>query len=335
MAEYLSKINVLTQTQYDSAVKNENEIYLITDVEGDDSGVTTNTTAFYRPVSTGGLFQLNIAEFSNFVIRAEGGNASITIENIPQTGGLYHKINIILEYKQSTEISFPASFLWVEGSTPTFSANNIYVIALNSHTKGGIWFASIEGRYPYNNIDDIPLNDSDKIIVYDYFNRPNSENVLGVSSSGHTWEVTQGTWGIIDNTAYATGSSSKFAVIETGRTDNIRISVDYLYNSNSDAGIVFGYLSTSDYLQLTHSGSKLAMRHPTKGEIGTGIAASLTNNVWYTLSVEIEGSEIRVYLDGVLMITGTYNITTNASKHGFKHFSGANIRYDNFIVEEI
>ncbi|NRG30707.1 hypothetical protein [Niallia circulans] len=173
----------------------------------------------------------------------------------------------------------------------------------------------------------------DKIIVYDSFDRANS-NKLGISDTGQTWQELSGSWGIIDNQAYLpSGGSNSRAAIESNVSDG-QISVEQTTTAPgsrilfrlTDITNHFSFQSESNHFRLYRfdsSGTNL---------LGSNNTVIPKNND--VLKVILKDNSIKCYVNNELIFSVTDNFNKAATRHGLMA-NGTTARFDNFKVEAV
>lgn len=176
------------------------------------------------------------------------------------------------------------------------------------------------------------------VVVYDSFNRDDSELTLGDADTGQTWEALVGTWGISSNQAYAAAFSSSFAkaAIDAGISD-CRVSVKIAVEDSNYPRLAFRISDTiNEFVFANNADGYLSLSKRIAG--GT---TQLAENQSYSvaagtvLSVVLNGTNIKAYFDGVLAFDITESFNQTATKHGIQVYSNTLPRFDNFAVEAL
>lgn len=151
-------------------------------------------------------------------------------------------------------------------------------------------------------------------IFGDDFGGPNS-----LVSPGWGWTVARGTWGIIGNKAYVVTQHASGRSTIWREMGHINHSVQASTGiANDGQGLAVRYVDDSNFLYVSAStsfgtwnvGKRLAGVNTTLGNVGIAAIANAT------ILLEVEGDQMRFYVNGVLEYT--YTITDAALQTGTK-----------------
>lgn len=194
-----------------------------------------------------------------------------------------------------------------------------------------------------------------KILVQDGFNRANSATTMGIADTGQTWTPFSGTWGISGNKAYLASATTQAVNTVDRGIANIRIKCDISLSptaNRADTGLMIRGIDDNNYLlvalQKTATADWITLykrdvsAFTTLSQITT---AGLVNGATYTVFIQAVGSDIMVYVNGVLKITYSL-IGADATKFGTPTKCGlrmasaassddGNSRFDDFIMEAV
>lgn len=178
-------------------------------------------------------------------------------------------------------------------------------------------------------------NTTSTAIVSDDFNRANNTSSLGVATTGQTWANYLVTLGINNNQAYNTGAGGNGeAVVESG-VSNASVEADFIYGSASPyVGIVTRYIDSNNTIVARMNSTGLALFkfiNGTATQLGTTHSLTPVTGTTYNIKVITNGSDISVYLGGVLVITATDSYNSTVTKHGFR--LSMDCKADNFKIQ--
>lgn len=162
--------------------------------------------------------------------------------------------------------------------------------------------------------------------VTDTFNRADNASSMGNADTGQMWVPNSGTWGISANRAYETGVAGVQAttVVDSGMSDCY---VEVTLTTFDDTGLCFRSTDDNNYF-LTNGSTLFRKQGGVYGGIG-GIGGILSGDV---LKVELNGSSIKVYVNGSLALSVTDTFNQTATKHGLRKNGTDVARFDDFSV---
>ncbi len=172
-------------------------------------------------------------------------------------------------------------------------------------------------------------------VVTDSFDRADSTTSLGVSDSAHPWILAKGTWGIVNNQAYsATGCPAPgYALIDSGSKDGY-VEVTAAVN-RQDMRIPFRYVDANNMYVLENRGSLYDVTKFVNGErIGVGASSGVTPADGDVIKIEMNGAEIKVYVNNVVRIT-TSDTSLSGTQHGLGNWCSGVLRFDNFTIARL
>jgi hypothetical protein len=177
---------------------------------------------------------------------------------------------------------------------------------------------------------------ANKVIVFDSFNRANNANSLGNADTGQAWQPLQGTWGIDNNAAYTTNTSGfARAVIDSGLSNCIVSCTLSTLSADGTTRFIFRQLGINNelYIGVVATGYEIDKR--VTGSPTLLGSYSITPKSGDRLQVTLNGSNIKVYLNDILIFNVTETFNQNQTKHGLCVYNSSAARYDNFKVEAI
>lgn len=182
-------------------------------------------------------------------------------------------------------------------------------------------------------------------LLRDTFSRADSAVTLGNAEAGGAWTVgnlgdtSLPVWGISGNQAriVTVSGTDTHAWADAGKADcTIEADVTIASEASSGStGIVFRRASTGNYwiARLNNAANTISLLLASGGvrSFPASTALTLADGQVVRLRVELRGAVIRVYADGVRMITHNDATHQTGTKHGLYSFTTTD-RFDNFAV---
>lgn len=168
-------------------------------------------------------------------------------------------------------------------------------------------------------------------VLADTFDRADTTSGLGTATTGQTWTVSAGTFGILNGEAYATSAVNTRAVIDTGYSDG-EVSVSVTVTGGQE-WLIFRFQDSNNYFRFGTSGGILQLQKVESGsaqQIST-FAAKLP--IGGDLSVKFVGNQISLYLNGNLLETVTSTLFQTATKIGLQT-QNTTTRFDNLLFKK-
>lgn len=171
-------------------------------------------------------------------------------------------------------------------------------------------------------------------IVSDSFNRADSATSLGSTSTGQTWTVIRGTWGITGNTAYpADGCPAPgYAVIDSGNKDGT-IAVTATVNPQ-DTRIPFRVIDANNLYWVERKGGNPGFYELDKivnGVSSVLASSSIAPKDGDIIKIILSGPSINVYINGASTMSATDGSITS-SKHGIGTWCSGAVRFNDFTI---
>jgi hypothetical protein len=147
------------------------------------------------------------------------------------------------------------------------------------------------------------------------------------------WVALAGTWGISINQAYLAvdaGSNANVATVDFGYSD-CTVSVTKTVRQSTQR-LAFRFTDSANGFIVDDPGSSYDLYRRQAGaytQIGSWVGTPASGDV---LSVVLSGSSIRVYVNGVLVISATDSFNAGATKHGLGAGAIGVARFDNFSI---
>jgi hypothetical protein len=203
-----------------------------------------------------------------------------------------------------------------------------------SFTSGGIGFRAANGCF-----------DADDIVVSNYLFTDLQDNFEDGNDTNPAWSKTNGTWSVITdasgNKVYNQANTSGEALASVGSkawTDytveaKVKVAVEGVYPALS--GIIGRYTDRNNFywLQVDTAGNAVDLKKKVAGAMTTVQHVSgvkLNTNQWYTIRLQMQGSSIKGYIDGVERINVS-DTSFTAGSAGLRMFNDA-AGFDDFTV---
>lgn len=243
---------------------------------------------------------------------------------------------LIVNALVSPRIKFPSNVDWQNDNFPSFLDGRTYMILLQSFNGGISWLGSIA-----------PSWKNKEYLVYDDFDRPDQLG-LGQAPTGQIWEYSPtSVWEIRDSSAR----------VHTFRTDNDILSSDMAFCESGESNVrvssVVEELSSkairlmvrvSDIRNYILVGRRVVGVEEHFGffKMENGVQTELESAPLRepfvdgdTISVELEGNNIRVYHNGHFVVSTISSFNKDATKHGIISVRDKGRIFHNFSVEVI
>ncbi len=178
------------------------------------------------------------------------------------------------------------------------------------------------------------------VSVSDLFNRADSTTGLGLSTSGHTWIETGGTFGILSNQAKeVVATSSPYAVIDSG-ISNATVAWTMAVLPSADRStwhpMRFQDAANMIVVEASPAGGPYYIYKKVAG-IFTALGNGGATANGAEMRVVLNGTSIKLYVDNALTIDTTASEFLTNTKHGIgssvSYGSGA--RWDNFSINPL
>lgn len=186
---------------------------------------------------------------------------SIEFVNIPSISGRYINITVFLDYVNGASFKFPSSVIWQNGTAPTFSPKNKYILKFESFNNGLKWMASYSGTWKWS-------NNSETIIV-------NGNFANGITS----WSGFAGTVSANNNTLTVTGNGTS-STVRAYQTMPVKLTSGKKFYTRCKILVTNSNCSAS-YLSIANSAAVASF---SPGSEGNRTQTNPTINTEYTLS---------------------------------------------------
>ena len=186
-------------------------------------------------------------------------------------------------------------------------------------------------------------------IVRDSFNRPDAAS-LGNAETGQLWTATLQSWGIISGAAYRTDTNASrgAAAIPCNGAD---VDLEYVYTYGADNEQGEGTLrltNSNNYITAGIERNSVTLGNVFIGSFQAaawgGYVAQVANP-WtigqdYLIRIVANGTLISVFVNGVLLASGTIAFNQTATRHGIGAFrdapAGAYVgRFKSLIIKRV
>lgn len=183
-------------------------------------------------------------------------------------------------------------------------------------------------------------NKKTDIIAYDSFNRADNNTTIGIADSGQTWSNIEGGMGILSNKAVVTWKSpgqNSCAVLDS-KNYNIDVSCDCTYTDYF--GVILRCKDAYNFVvvRMNPASVVLARMVSSATTIISTYNHAPTVGKTYKLKIKAFGNVIKVYLDGVQIISTTCDFFLTETLVGFRYWNTSTsiaVKYDNFVVNKI
>jgi hypothetical protein len=173
--------------------------------------------------------------------------------------------------------------------------------------------------------------------VIDNFNRNDSDINLGVSDTGEKWKAQSGVWGIQGHAARlvrADGRKAGIVTVDLGAPDGLVRATESVVGNG--AGVVFRYRDANNYWSVQAAPSfatwVVVKVIDGKSKQVSNLGLSATHN-GPSVSVQLQGDRIEVFINGVLLKTLRDAALKNATQAGLIAGgpSGPSARFSAFV----
>ena len=172
------KVNKVTQAQYDSMTKNDNEFYVIVDKEYLDgitsadvtaalgytpiSAVTSNmiTSALgFTPANASGVQTvqdmttlssgtITLTDANSLYVRQPSAATTVTFSNSTSASSTKaYTFELCIKMTTVYAISWPSSVTWQDGEIPDLSSTGTYFLAFRTIDGGSTWLGNLQGKW--------------------------------------------------------------------------------------------------------------------------------------------------------------------------------------------
>ena len=172
------------------------------------------------------------------------------------------------------------------------------------------------------------------VLAFDSFTRADTTTTLGVAESGQTWSVIGGNaHGISTNRAYTNVAAFSTTVVNVRVSNLITVQATLTTTDNANSQyLVFRQTDSSNHHYVGQSGGVWIMYKKVAGvdtQIGTAAGTPASGDV---LKVTMDGSTIKFYVNGTLLITVTESDNLTGTGAGIATWNSTTARWDNFSV---
>lgn len=179
--------------------------------------------------------------------------------------------------------------------------------------------------------------------AFDDFGRVDNATSLGTTTTGQTWQATNHVFGIQSNQAYIPSTTGwGFALVDTESAYDFAMECDMTWATSNTGALIFrsdGTDSNMWSVSLANDGRFYLKRKVNGSEVSKYISSdiALVDSTTYKVKVECRGTNIKLYLDGVLKVTISDSALIKNTHAGIAAFASATpkIKWDNFNVRTL
>lgn len=165
----------------------------------------------------------------------------------------------------------------------------------------------------------------------DTFDRADNASTMGTSSSGHTWTVHSGTWGIQTQRAYSPASGFASIDFGVGKTNHI-VEATIVVRDAQQSGVTARLVDANNCyiaMNLTDGFTYLFRRNAGAfNQIGSAVAGGANGDV---IALSCVGTAIKVIRNSIEIISATDGTLTTGTRGGLTTLSNT-ARFDNFSI---
>ena len=170
--------------------------------------------------------------------------------------------------------------------------------------------------------------------IQDNFNRANQVGLGAMSDGVHNWTDAQGQIDIVTNQAKTTGpdGGNVAVVTETHTETDYYVQAEVTSASSSDPGVFGRYTDLNNYYLLRIDNATLQLYKNVAGSF-TLLGSYSTTAGTHTIKLEMNGTTLKGYLDGVEQIPSVTDTAHASGKSGIRSYYGTSPVWDNFIAD--
>lgn len=167
----------------------------------------------------------------------------------------------------------------------------------------------------------------------DSFTRANSASVVGVADSGQTWSTLSGTCGISSNAAYGSQAATvNLAVVTTGVADGIVDLTNSTFLTGDSPTLILRTTNFNNRWELNTDNTGYTLRKFVDGSATTVATAVGSPASGDKLRAVLNGSSIKIYVNGTQKISASDAHNATATAHGYR-CDGTTARFDDFKAQ--
>ena len=128
------------------------------------------------------------------------------------------------------------------------------------------------------------------------------------SWAGKNWTITDGTWSVLNNKLYGSGSSEELITADDSAQTSYSVTMDTIINTGTESSIVIRYVNANNFYWMGigcwgHQFSIGRMLNGVPTEIaGSGLASSVQQGVTYTLKAVANGNTLTLYVNEIQVL---------------------------------
>ena len=139
------KVNKVTQAQYDSMTKNDNEFYVIVDREYLDNASGVQTVQDITTLSSDTITLTN--EDSLYIRQPAAATTFTFLNNTSASNTKAYTFELCIKMSTVYAISWPSSVTWQDGEIPDLSETGTYFLAFRTIDGGSTWLGNLQGKW--------------------------------------------------------------------------------------------------------------------------------------------------------------------------------------------
>ncbi|HYE12267.1 MAG TPA: hypothetical protein VEF53_19015 [Patescibacteria group bacterium] len=243
--------------------------------------------------------------------------------------------------------------LFLRGTVPStlnygYYKSTIFPMLTDDGLKYGLWYGTAEPYYicyteltfdrtkllidGNNNVAQASLGISPWVFC-DTFNRADTTEGLGTSTTGQAWSSVLGDpMGISSNKAYLSTSNNSRSVVDIG-ISNFYFEGTVSTLGNTSAYLLFRYVDANNLWRLGHGETSGVLQKIVGGTL-TDFALPYQVKAGYRLGVECNGDIVRIYINGKMCFELTDDDNNTGTKVGI-NLNNTTARLDNLIARSI
>ena len=296
-----------------------------------------NVNSYENIEETDNVIEMDVSNDRNFYVDiVDMVEKHVVIRGLHKVRGNMISRVLVVNSLVNSLINFPSNVDWQNDNLPSFSVGRTYMILLQSFNGGISWLGAVTSSWK-----------NKECLVYDDFDRPDQLG-LGQAPTGQVWEYSPtSVWEIRENSArvhtFRTDNdilSSDMAFCESGAS-NVRVSSVVEELSSQQIRLMVRVSDIHNYILV---GRRMVgnAEHFAVFKMENGVQTILTGAPLRkpfvdgdTISVELDGPNIKLYHNGHVVTSVVSSFNEHATKHGIVSLKRKDNIFHNFSVEVI